>query len=119
METTRQIVENRTNALGVAENSIQVAGERRIVGEFPGVEDANSVLSTIQQTGLLEFVDTGDERMPEGMIIQTDFSTGAATPTETAPVATCCTRSNGCSNCRRGYAHPNRDCPACRRWYNP
>jgi preprotein translocase subunit SecD len=85
METARQIVENRTNALGVAENSIQVAGERRIVGEFPGIEDANSVLSTIQQTGLLEFVDTGDQHMPEGMILQTDFSTGAAVPTEIAP----------------------------------
>ena len=83
----RQIVENRTNALGVAENSIQVAGERRIVGEFPGIEDANSVLSTIQQTGLLEFVDTGSESLPEGTIIQTDFSTGAATATGPGPTA--------------------------------
>ncbi|MCJ7435683.1 MAG: protein translocase subunit SecD [Anaerolineales bacterium] len=88
METARQIVENRTNALGVAENSIQVAGDRRIVGEFPGIEDADSVLATIQQTGLLEFVDTGDQSMPEGMSIQTDFSTGVVAPTEIAPVAT-------------------------------
>ena len=87
METARQIVENRTNALGVAENSIQVAGERRIVGEFPGIEDANSVLATIQQTGLLEFVDTGDQSLPEGTIIQTDFSAGVAAPTETTPTA--------------------------------
>ena len=33
METARTIVENRTNALGVSENVIQLAGDRRIVGE--------------------------------------------------------------------------------------
>ncbi len=32
METARSIVENRTNALGVSENVIQLAGDRRIVG---------------------------------------------------------------------------------------
>ena len=60
METARNIVENRTNALGVSENLIQVAGDRRIVGEFPGVDDADAILDIIQQTGLLEFVDTGN-----------------------------------------------------------
>ncbi len=42
METARAIVENRTNALGVSENLIQVAGERRIVGDFPGAEDSQA-----------------------------------------------------------------------------
>ena len=60
MEIARDIVQQRTDALGVNENVIQVAGERRIVGEFPGLEDTESVLETIQQTGLLEFVATGD-----------------------------------------------------------
>ena len=84
MEVARTIIENRTNALGVAENAIQVAGDRRIVGEFPGVQDADAVLAIIQQTGLLEFVDTGDTPLVEGTVIQTDFSAGggpAATPT--------------------------------------
>src|SRR5512134_1995384 len=76
METARDIVENRTNAYGVSENLIQVAGDRRIVGEFPGVEDAESILNIIQQTGLLEFVDTGDISPDEGTVIQTDFATG-------------------------------------------
>ena len=76
METARAIVENRTNALGVSENVIQVAGERRIVGEFPGAEDSNAILDIIQQTGLLEFVDTGDFRPDEGTILQTDFAGG-------------------------------------------
>lgn len=86
METARTIIENRTNALGVSENVIQLAGERRIVGEFPGAEDADAILDIIQQTGLMEFVDTGDYRPEEGAILQTDFASGTTpqpTPTPT------------------------------------
>jgi preprotein translocase subunit SecD len=86
METARSIVENRTNALGVSENVIQLAGERRIVGEFPGAENADAILDVIQQTGLLEFVDTGDTRPEEGTILETDFATGT-TPEPTATPA--------------------------------
>ena len=74
METAREIVQQRTDALGVNENVIQVAGERRIVGEFPGLEDTESVLATIQQTGLLEFIDTGDFSPEPGTILKTDYS---------------------------------------------
>jgi preprotein translocase subunit SecD len=84
METARAIVENRTNALGVSENLIQVAGERRIVGEFPGAEDSQAILDIIQQTGQLEFVDTGTFRPEEGTILQTDVATGSSNnPTPT------------------------------------
>lgn len=83
METARSIVENRTNALGVSENLIQVAGDRRIVGEFPGASNADAILGIIQQTGLLEFVDTGDFRPEEGSILQTDY--GLGTSSGTAP----------------------------------
>ena len=85
METARTIMENRTNALGVTENVLQIAGERRIVGEFPGLKDTDAVLGTIQQTGLLEFVDTGDTNLPEGTTIQTDFATGSE---DESPVTT-------------------------------
>lgn len=74
MEIARDIVQQRTDALGVNENVIQIAGERRIVGEFPGLEDTESVLETIQQTGLLEFVDTGDFSPEPGTILYTDYS---------------------------------------------
>jgi preprotein translocase subunit SecD len=83
METARSIVENRTNALGVSENVIQVAGDRRIVGEFPGAEDADAILDIIQQTGLLEFVDTGDFRPEAGTILQTDFGSDTSSEVET------------------------------------
>ena len=83
METARTIIENRTNALGVSENLIQLAGDRRIVGEFPGAEDADAILDIIQQTGVLEFVDTGDISPEEGTFIQTDLATGSETPPST------------------------------------
>ena len=76
METARKIMENRTNALGVSENVLQLAGDRRIVGEFPGLDNADEVLAIIQQTGLLEFVNTGDTGLPAGSIILTDFAFG-------------------------------------------
>lgn len=73
MEVARSVVENRTNALGVAENLVQVAGNNRIVGEFPGLgeEDAQRILNIIQQSGLLEFVELGDTVLPEGTLIVT------------------------------------------------
>lgn len=83
LETARTIVENRTNALGVSENVIQIAGDRRIVGEFPGAEDSDAILDIIQQTGLLEFVDTGDVSPEDGTVIQTDFAIGS--PSEITP----------------------------------
>ena len=82
MDTARDIVENRTNALGVSENLIQVAGDRRIVGEFPGAEDADAILDIIQQTGLLEFVDTGDFTPEEGSILQTNYLPGSSSSPE-------------------------------------
>lgn len=88
MDTARNIVENRTNALGVSENVIQIAGDRRIVGEFPGASDTDAILGIIQQTGLLEFVDTGDFRPEEGSTLQTDFATTSATVATPAPDGT-------------------------------
>lgn len=86
MQTARLIMENRTNALGVSENVLQLAGSNRIVGEFPGLENTDEVLGIIQQTGLLEFVDTGDINLPEGSTVTTDFATGSSgTPDTTAP----------------------------------
>jgi preprotein translocase subunit SecD len=85
MEVARTILENRTNAFGMAENSIQLAGERRIVGDFPGLEDSDSVLNIIQQQGLLEFVDFGSAPQVPGTIIETDY--GASGTTSTAAPA--------------------------------
>lgn len=83
MEDARQILENRTNALGVAENMFQIAGERRIVAEFPGLHDPNQIVAVIQEQGVLEFVDLGDTFLPEGSTVITDFGLTEAQIQET------------------------------------
>src|ERR1044072_1478435 len=100
---TRQILESRANALGVSEVLMQTAGERRIVAEFPGVSNPEEVVASLQQTGLLEFVDMGTTPVDPGTVIKTDFAqsdtidgtaltatpeaTSTADPTQTAPTA--------------------------------
>ncbi len=84
LNVARQILENRSNALGVSEVLMQVAPPRRIVAEFPGISNPEEVVASLQKTGLLEFVDMGSERLPPGTIIQTDFGTGITdSPTST------------------------------------
>jgi len=84
LNIARQILENRSNALGVSEVLMQVAPPRRIVAEFPGISNPEDVVASLQKTGLLEFVDTGSERLNPGTIIQTDFGTGGTvSPTST------------------------------------
>lgn len=88
METARLILENRTNALGVNESVLQVAGENRIVGEFPGVANPDEVKATLGQTGRLEFVDFGNAPISEGTTIQTDVDGGTATDLTTVDPTT-------------------------------
>lgn len=57
LNATRQIVERRVNGLGLTEAVVQTQGSSRILVELPGVSDRELALSTIQGTGLLEFVD--------------------------------------------------------------
>jgi len=84
LQDAATILEARSNALGVTEVLFQTAGERIIVGEFPGAKDAEEIINPIRQVGQLEFVDTGDLSMEPGSEILTDF--GLAEPV--APVPT-------------------------------
>ncbi len=93
LEVTRQILENRSNALGVSEVVMQTAGERRIIAEFPGVSNPEEVVAALQQTGLLEFVDMGTTPVAAGTVVETDFaqdtsSDPTATPAADQPPAT-------------------------------
>ncbi len=73
ISVARAIIERRVNALGVSETILQTAGDRRIVAEFPGIDNPEEVIATLRETGLLEFVDTGAESIPPSTEIQTDF----------------------------------------------
>jgi preprotein translocase subunit SecD len=79
LQVAANILENRSNALGVSEVVFQVAGNNYIVGEFPGLENISQVIAVIKQTGLLEFVDMGGSPLAPGTEIQTDYQ--AASPT--------------------------------------
>ncbi|MEW5985364.1 MAG: protein translocase subunit SecD [Chloroflexota bacterium] len=74
--TVRQVISERVNGLGVAEPVVQVEGERRILVELPGLQDPDQAISLIQETALLEFVDTGTESLPEGMCVRTSLNEG-------------------------------------------
>lgn len=81
LATTKTILENRVNALGVSEVNMQIAPPNRIVAEFPGVDDPQEIVASVKQTGLLEFVDFGDIQLAPGTPIQTDYNNGlTATP---------------------------------------
>lgn len=89
LEDAKQILENRANALGVSEVNFQVAGDKSIVGEFPGVTDPKSVIDSISQVALLEFVDFGntDQSSLIGQTVKTDegrTTDATATPETTA-----------------------------------
>lgn len=76
MDTARQIIDQRVNALGVAEPLVQLEGDRRILVELPGIENPEEAFSLIQETALLEFVDTGSQPLPEGTCIRTSLNEG-------------------------------------------
>ena len=89
METAREIIENRINGLGVTEPVIQVAGNRRILVELPGIGDPEEAVAAIKETGLLEFVEMGymtgqDISLLDGQIIKTDFVTSQDSPIDSS-----------------------------------
>jgi preprotein translocase subunit SecD len=85
INNTKTILENRANGLGVNEVVMQVAGDRRIVAEFPGVSNPEEVVTALKQTALLEFVDMGDTPGSEieGQTIVTDTDASQATEGQT------------------------------------
>lgn len=76
MDTSRQIIDQRVNALGVTEPLVQVEGERRILVELPGIDNPEDAVELIQETALLEFIDTGAQPLPEGMCVRTTLNQG-------------------------------------------
>ncbi len=82
LDVARQILENRSNGLGVSEVTFQTAGSRRIVGEFPGLTNTEQVIDVLKTTGQLEFVDLGDNYIPAGTSIKTDLGYASESPDE-------------------------------------
>jgi SecD/SecF fusion protein len=55
METSQTIIENRVNALGATEATVQIQGTDQILVQIPGLEDTETALATIGTTGQLVF----------------------------------------------------------------
>lgn len=87
MEAARVIVDNRVNGLGVTEPLVQLQGEDRIIVELPGISNPELAISTIKETGLLEFVDAGSTPIPEGTKITTSMGGPRPAPGEQATPA--------------------------------
>jgi preprotein translocase subunit SecD len=83
LDDTAQILESRANGLGVSEVVFQVAGDKYILGEFPGLTNTEEVIAAVKQTGLLEFVDTGSLSLNEGTKVVTDYGSAAVVSGET------------------------------------
>lgn len=60
MDQAVSIITARVNKLGASEATVQLDGTDSILIQIPGVEDAQTALSTIGATGTLEFVDLND-----------------------------------------------------------
>lgn len=94
IETAKQILLNRSNALGVSEVTFQTSGNNRIVGEFPGLTDTAQVVESLKKVGQLAFVATGSEYLQPGTKVNVDYSqlnantSGAATPDASAATPT-------------------------------
>jgi protein-export membrane protein SecD len=82
MSAARSIIEQRVNAFGTTEPIIQLQGANRIVVEMPGVktaEEREQAVRLFGETGLLEFVDAGGQRLSPGQPVETvtDCTPGA------------------------------------------
>jgi len=62
LEEAVEVIRSRVDQFGVAEPSIQPAGDRRIIIELPGIQDIEGAKKLIQETALLEFRLVLDER---------------------------------------------------------
>lgn len=70
MEAAKSVIENRINALGVAEPEVRLEGSNRISVELPGVEDAEEAVRVIGTTAKLQFIryDNGEIILEGGQL---------------------------------------------------
>ena len=72
---TLEVLRRRVDAFGVAEPTLQVSGDRRIIIEMPGVDDPDAALEVIGRTAqltfhpVLESVPTGTEPQTEDALV--------------------------------------------------
>ncbi|MDQ4044919.1 MAG: protein translocase subunit SecD, partial [Chloroflexota bacterium] len=86
LEATRNTLERRVNALGVSEPLVQTRGSDQIVVELPGIDDPDTAIEVLQDTALLEIIDSRGQYLPPGAIVNTSLGSADEAPLAT-PVA--------------------------------
>lgn len=88
LDRVKTVIENRINALGVAEPTVTVAGGRRVVVEIPGATPAvqQRAREIIQQTARLEFRIVKDGEQPNPELQAQNPRTGGYTLAQLGPV---------------------------------
>ncbi|UBV43608.1 protein translocase subunit SecD [Deinococcus taeanensis] len=88
LERVKTVIENRINALGVAEPTVTVAGGRRVVVEIPGATPAvqDRARAIIQKTARLEFRIVQQGAQPDQALAQSNPRTGGYTLMQLGPV---------------------------------
>jgi preprotein translocase subunit SecD len=71
LQAAQIIVSRRINGFGVSEPLVQQVGSDRMAVQIPGIQDPDLAIKTFGDTGLLEFVDSGDQALPEGAVVST------------------------------------------------
>ncbi len=87
LNSAKIIVEQRVNGLGLAEPTVQLQGERRMIVELPGVKNPDQAIETIRSTGQLEFVNLGGLPVRPDDFINTTNRPNAVTALQEAIVA--------------------------------
>ncbi|MDR7483544.1 MAG: protein translocase subunit SecD [Armatimonadota bacterium] len=80
VDAAMRVIERRIDQLGVVEPTIQRQGTSRIIVELPGIDEPERAIRLIGKTALLEFVDTGAQRLPEGARWSADGKTVTLPP---------------------------------------
>ncbi|PYE56674.1 protein translocase subunit SecD [Deinococcus yavapaiensis] len=88
LEKIKTVVENRINALGVAEPVVQIQGSERVIVELPGLstEQQENARKVIGQTAVLEFRMVKDGAQPKTDVAQTDPNSQGFSLSDLGPV---------------------------------
>lgn len=74
LEAVQKVIENRINGLGVAESTVQTAGQNQIVVQLPGVDDPDQAERVLGGTAQLDFKEqrqgTEQQLLVEGAVLR-------------------------------------------------
>lgn len=93
LQGTRDTIERRVGGLGVSEPLVQTRGNNQVIVELPGVTDPDRAVEVVQQTALLEIIDTQGQYLPPGTVVRTSLdptgsgATGSPVAVDGSPVA--------------------------------